>query len=280
MFKIKAQINGKSIKYARVLRAITFTTTCDKYHINHISWNFGDGYYSNKIITKHRFTTPGTKTIKCLINNFHTLTIKIKVFNNIDPNAINLRYVNQTNIPNINVVTFQKNVAASFDTNVTAWSVINLIDKKTIIYDPDLTIAYQDSHGNLTSRLSVEPGQQFLATIGGILEFNGPATSNKEIELLNGISSDTITAIIYRTSKEVGRMGPISNGQKAVFQFKPTIWVGVDDTISQGDILNSSVISGFNTEISLLGIKSADIIITGSGTEPDPFSFSLGNVTF
>ena len=69
-------------------------------------------------------------------------------------------------------------------------------------------------------------------------------------------------------------------GQKAVFAFKPTIFIGVVSEVAEGDVMDSAVISDINTEISLLGIASADIVMTGGGTGPDavPFAFNLENV--
>lgn len=56
------------------------------------------------------------------------------------------------------------------------------------------------------------------------------------------------------------------------FEFRPTIFVGIYDD------LNAVVdISTLNTELSLLGVKTADVVATGS---PSSYSFSLTNVTF
>ena len=50
--------------------------------------------------------------------------------------------------------------------------------------------------------------------------------------------------------------------------------------VEQGQIINAAIISEVNTEISLLGIQSADIVMTGGGPGADsqPFSFHLENV--
>lgn len=68
--------------------------------------------------------------------------------------------------------------------------------------------------------------------------------------------------------------------QPAVFEFKPTIWIGVASQIIQGEVMNSAIISNLNTELSLLGIASADIVMTGGGPgrNPTPFSFKLENI--
>jgi hypothetical protein len=44
--------------------------------------------------------------------------------------------------------------------------------------------------------------------------------------------------------------------------------------------MDSAVVEQVNTEFSLLGIASADIVMTGGGSGPDaqPFSFTFQNV--
>jgi hypothetical protein len=65
-----------------------------------------------------------------------------------------------------------------------------------------------------------------------------------------------------------------------VFTFKPTIWIGVASQVEPGDVIDSAILSEINTEISLLGIVSADIVMTGGGTGPNatPFAFTLQNI--
>ncbi|MBT9441299.1 MAG: hypothetical protein IV087_05435 [Acidovorax sp.] len=44
--------------------------------------------------------------------------------------------------------------------------------------------------------------------------------------------------------------------------------------------MNSAIISNINTELSLLGIASADIVMTGGGpgANSTPFAFNLENI--
>ena len=43
------------------------------------------------------------------------------------------------------------------------------------------------------------------------------------------------------------------------------IWIGVVSQIEQGQVMNSAILSDINTEISLLGISRADIVMRGGG---------------
>jgi len=57
--------------------------------------------------------------------------------------------------------------------------------------------------------------------------------------------------------------------------------IGVaSEAIEEGEWLDSARLSEINTEISLLGIVSADIVLTGGGPSSSwtPFHFSLENV--
>jgi len=46
--------------------------------------------------------------------------------------------------------------------------------------------------------------------------------------------------------------------------------------------MNSAVVSSINTELSLIGIASADIVMTGGGAGPaaTPFEFAFENVVY
>jgi hypothetical protein len=87
----------------------------------------------------------------------------------------------------------------------------------------------------------------------------------------------SIDAQIYRNGKLLATKTGVSPQQKAVFEFKPTIWVGIVNEIQEGDIMNSAILSDINTEISLLGITKADLIITGGGegSTAVPYKFTL-----
>ena len=88
-----------------------------------------------------------------------------------------------------------------------------------------------------------------------------------------------MTGAIYLALKSASKTS-IAPGQKAVFHFKPTIWIGAISQVAQGEVMNSAIINDVETEISLLGIASADIVMTGggSGAASTAFEFNLENV--
>jgi hypothetical protein len=58
------------------------------------------------------------------------------------------------------------------------------------------------------------------------------------------------------------------------------LFIGVVSQVEEGEVMNSAILSDINTELSLLGIQSADIVMTGGGAGPQatPFEFTLENV--
>lgn len=208
----------------------------------------------------------------------------------LDSNAlvgIQLNFINLSNdVNNSEIVIFAKNEATNFDELTIAWTVIKYCgqgDNHPFTYPMGQTIGASDSWGNYTAQLNAPLGQQFamaLTTSGDRVIPQGPATSPQQIELLNALPKGAVNANIYKDGKLFAIKTGIAPQQKAVFQFKPTIWIGVASQVEQGTVMNSAILSEINTEISLLGIVSADIVMTGGGAGPNatPFAFALDNI--
>lgn len=201
--------------------------------------------------------------------------------------VIQLNFINQSNdVNNSEVVIFQKNVATSFDEIAIAWRVIKNCgrgDNHPFTFSSVFSVSAVDSYGNYTPRLSASMGQAFemvLAQSGDVLSYKGPASNANEVEIGNHLKLGAISAEIYRDGKLCAQNTNLVPGQKAVFQFKPTIFIGVVSQVSEGQVLDSAIISAINTEINLLGIASADIVMKGGGAGPSatPFTFTLENV--
>ncbi|MEI9852978.1 MAG: hypothetical protein WDN24_21400 [Sphingomonas sp.] len=200
---------------------------------------------------------------------------------------IQLNFINQSNdANNSDVVIFQKNVAANYDELAVAWTVIQncgVGDNHPFTYPLSSQIAYGDSWGNYTPRLDAAPGQQFSAVLeasGDALRMSGPSSSPGAIELVNALPRGAINANIYKAGRLFATEVSVAPGQKAVFEFQPRIWIGVASEVAPGQPMNAAIISAINTELSLFGIASADIVMTGGGHGPQatPFTFTLQNV--
>lgn len=200
---------------------------------------------------------------------------------------IKLNVINASNdTNNSQIVIFSRNVATGLSETALAWHVIKNLGQgwnHPFTFPMSSAVGASDSWGNYTPQLAAEPGQSFhimMTTSGDSLSYKGPAASATEIEILNELQQGAINANIFKAGKLFAQTHNVSPGQKAVFEFKPTIWIGVVSQIEEGAVMNSAIVSNINTEISLLGIASADIVMTGGGAGPNatPFSFNLENV--
>ncbi|GJI90978.1 hypothetical protein [Duganella hordei] len=200
---------------------------------------------------------------------------------------VKLNFINNSNdANNSQVVICQKNVATNFDELAVAWTVIQNCgqgDNHPFNYPMTMTVGASDSWGNYMPQLDAENGQLFQVTLdtsGDRLSYAGQGTSSTEVQVLNNLAKGAINAGIYKDRRLLAIKTSIAPGQKAVFEFRPTIWIGVASQVVQGELMNSAIISNINTELSLLGIVSADIVMTGggSGANSAPFMFNLENI--
>ena len=198
---------------------------------------------------------------------------------------IEITFINQSyDANNSDVVIFQKNVATNFEEIAVAWRVIQNCGRNwshVFTYPMDFYVAAQDSWGNVSDLQLAENGQKWnvvRSTSGDVLTLDStPASSMTEVEIKNCLSAGSIDAQIYKDGRLLSTKTGVSPQQKGVFEFKPTIWVGVVSEIEEGDIMNSAILSDINTEISLLGITKANLIMTGGGVGSSaiPFKFTL-----
>ncbi len=188
---------------------------------------------------------------------------------------------------NSQIVIFQKNVATNFDEIAVAWRVINNLGRGNyhpFTYSLEMQVSASDSWGNYTRPKTAYPGElwHMVKTTSGneLLPTAQPSASAEEVQLRNDLEQGAINANVMRDGLLLATKTSVAPGQKAVFKFKPTIYIGVVSQVEQGQIMDSAIISDINQEISLLGIQSADIVMTGGGpgSTSTAFRFSLANV--
>ena len=200
---------------------------------------------------------------------------------------IKLNFINQSNdADNSQIVIFQPNVADNFGETAVAWIVIENCgrgDNHPFVYPLSLSVGAGDADGNFTPHLPAINGQLFAmtrTTSGDEISLAGKGTVATEIQVENGLPDGAITAMVFKNDQLFAARTNLQPGQVASFQFKPTILIGVVSQVTPGQILNSAILSSIKTEISLLGLASADIVMTGGGSGPDakPFEFHLENI--
>lgn len=205
--------------------------------------------------------------------------------------GVNLTYYNKSNDKNNSkIVIFQKNVNTDFDELAVAWRVIENCghgDRHPFYVPFGLSVDGKDSYGNYTPNLAAENGTVYeiaMDASGHVLReaTDQSGRSGKEVQVKNSLDRGAVDANCYKDGKLLAKKTSVAPGQKAVFQFQPVIYMGVVSQVTEGEVMNSAIISSINTKFSLLGIKSADIILTGGGPGKGstPFEFSMENVKY
>jgi hypothetical protein len=198
-----------------------------------------------------------------------------------------LRFINRSSDGHRSeVVLFQKNVAADLDELAVAWKVIRHCGRDCyhpLVYSQSFEITSSDDYGNHSPRLGAVNGQAFSVTrtpSGRSLKRAVASGSAREIQVENALPMGAVNINLYKSGLLVARKTSVAPGQKAVFHFEPTLWIGVASQVVQGEALSSAVMSSVNTELSLLGITRADIVMTGGGAGGDAraFAFTLENI--
>ncbi|MCP4219140.1 MAG: hypothetical protein GY765_31180 [bacterium] len=213
---------------------------------------------------------------------------------------IKLNFINQSNDPNnSSVVIFQKNVATNFDELAVAWQVIKncgASENQSFTYPEAFTVGATGKDGDTTSQVPAAIGDSF--EVQGTPSENslvktGTAANPGEVEIKNALPSGAIAANIYKDGKLLSTNQNVAPEQKAIFKLERKLHIGVVPGVEEGDVMDSAIICTVNTELDLLGVSSADIVMTGGGTGPSsdakttvnapganstPFTFTLQNV--
>ena len=206
-------------------------------------------------------------------------------------NTITLNFINESNdANNSQIVIFQKDESLHQDNHAIAWQVLNNVPRGgnlPIEYSYNMNLVTVDRQGNeLNQPLTVQHGQLFRVhdnASNKVLAYEGPCSEQAEIQVQNDLSQGAIDANIYKDGKLLAKKKKVASGQKAVFKFNPSLWIGVaTKPVVEGEVLDSAIMKQINTEISLLGIKSADIVMTGGGpgASSTSFQFNLENVVY
>ena len=206
-------------------------------------------------------------------------------------NTVHLNFINHSNdANNSQIVVFQKDESLHQDNHAIAWQVLQNVPRGGHLpfeFSSDMNLVTVDRRGNeLNQPLAVSNGQMYRLhedTSGNAVSFEGPCHEQAEIQVKNDLSGEIINANIYKDGKLLAKKKRVASGQKAVFKFKPSLWIGVTTKpVVEGEVLDSAIVKQINTEISLLGIKSADIVMTGGGpgSSSAPYQFKLENVVY
>lgn len=181
------------------------------------------------------------------------------------------------------VVIAQRNLAAGREAPLIAWRVISRLCRGTrtpIDFPSTLTLITVDEYGNHTGKAMVKPGEHYTVDqrpAGHTLTRSGDAENPREIRLRSVLTRCTIDAELYRGDNRVAITTGIKPMSSAVFEFAPSIWLGVAAPgVMEGEAPPPTAIQWVTSEISLEGIAGADIELSGGGASP--FAVHMTNV--
>ncbi len=192
---------------------------------------------------------------------------------------VKLNFINKSkDTNNSDVFIFQKDVAPDSEEIVIAWKVIRNCgpgESHPFVFPWPLSVAAMDRDGNYTPTLEAKAGYEFQMVrdaSGNMLKY----LPLRDIQLYNHLPSGAITALVHRDGKLLAMRKNVIPGEKAVFHFRPVLYIGVAAEITEESPLSPEIVSDVDAEISLLGVHSANIVMTGGGATP--FIFSLENI--
>nr|WP_315249259.1 hypothetical protein [uncultured Duganella sp.] len=197
--------------------------------------------------------------------------------------ATKLNFINQsTAAESLTVVFTQRNVAPPQDGLLVAWQVIARPangHSQVINVPMSMEISANDSYGNYMPRKAAQYGQMFEVALdrsGDVLSYVGQAPSSAEVAARNSLNRGAVGFNIYKGGALLATRQNVAPGQRAFFQFKPSIWIGLLPSAAQGEVLSEEASAVPSAELSLQGILSADIVLTGGGSTP--FQFQMANI--
>lgn len=196
---------------------------------------------------------------------------------------IQLNFRNQSSDSHDNqVVIFQRNVAGATDELAVAWKVIPLTgtsDQYRFEFPIDNTVDASDSTGVASEAVPAAAGQLLRATAAQTrlaLAPAGTASHPEEIQIGNLLAQRTISVAVYKDGALLAIQPHIAPQQKAVFAFNTSLWIGLVPRIEAGQVIDPATLAGLDTELSLVGIASADIVMSGGGASA--VRFALDNI--
>ena len=202
--------------------------------------------------------------------------------------TIKLNFINKSNSKNnLSVVLFQKNLLAESPETIIAWKVIQncgLFDHHPFDFPLGLTISMEDSYGNFSPQLPANAGDTFqmITNASGNQLVNTGNNNLPEIDARNGLAMGSLNVNIYRAGKLLAQQKDVVPNQMVAFDFNPMLFIGVVPYAQEGDVIKNNYVINVYTQISLMGISQADIIMTGGGIGPSAtaYSFSLDNIVY
>lgn len=185
-----------------------------------------------------------------------------------------LRIVDNTNVDVKRIIVGQKNVVAGLVSSDIFW-VDYLAYKNDItflMFSKQLYMTATDGYGNTLAPIAVSNANQYHIESSIFGEELAVETTDSPTQFsFHNDQSYTTQVYLYRDGYATASIA-ISAGDTYSFRYQPTFWFHATDTLT-----GSISWSNLNTEISVLGIHSADAVLTLTN---GVYSWSLSNIVY
>jgi len=177
---------------------------------------------------------------------------------------------------NSDYVIFQKNISPDSGIQSVAWKVIQSLGNGSnhpFTYPQEFYVGAKDANGNYMRVIPAKKGSAYemVNTLSGheLRSSAVSAVNPVDVEVWNSLTKGSMDAQVYRGGNLLASKVNIAPGSKANFQFQPILLIGSVSQVVEGTAMNSNVTVQYLTELNLIGISVADIIISGGGVGPE-----------
>ncbi len=202
--------------------------------------------------------------------------------------SVKLTFINKsTDLNNSAIVIYQQNVAPGASAPDIAWHVLR-DGPGTLPFSIDIPAEYEvgvrEHSGAYSRRLRANAGDMYDLAENesgyAMAKAAGGTTPEAGVVVRSKLPRTAKDVCVFRGGKMVALQTGLGYQQKAAFRFDPKIFVAIAPDATEGMAIDKTTVPGESTELSLAGIASADVVITGGGEGPDaePVRIMLENV--
>lgn len=201
---------------------------------------------------------------------------------------IKLNFINRSNDNTKDVVIYQPNIATmSYNEQPVAWKVFKncgINEEHLFIFEWTVEVAIRNMFGEFDKFVE--------APSGGVLEIvernyneqllvsNRRTDNPSEFEVCNKLEYGSYGICCFRSDQLLAQRDDLYPSDTTYFRFPTGIHIGIVSDVEEGDEMEPEMAVTFETELNLIGITAADIVMTGGGRGEDatPIEFSLENI--
>lgn len=167
---------------------------------------------------------------------------------------------------------FFKRNSAGADEVLLAWKVIRCAvgQHAHVVLPFDQQVGVFDPHGQHAGSFNAVAGDLFRASTSAdgqpLLEREAArgALAANMVGVRNGTAALALDVVLYKDGRPLCQHKGLAPGAVATFEVLPYLHVGLCPGVAEGAPLDAASVAGA-TRISLLGLKSADLELSGSG---------------